>query len=375
MNAESTFRPEFSPRDIRVFERVLNLKPDEKAALQALYAGYADGLKSRSIEIKRDVDSALERAEVMQDRTEMAPAHARIDEWQRQAEQMKSQFLDDLKSLLTREQEQRWPVVERELRRVKRLSDGRLPGERVDLTRVIEDMLPHAADRRDVQDLLERYCEEMDRAIVARDEFTLSRSDEFFKASTENPARGEEIWREAQRLRLAVREVNHRYVRLLAAALGGHDGEELTRKVFEVSHERALKPSKSELYIRAAAKIGSRSPDQSRAIAPIMDRYERERWAIVQRLAKAEEEDELTWMPPTLAKSLGKLAKDADDGFDGRTRLPKGHPLLMLRKEKYDLDRATKEQIEKLLDEEQRREVPVEREGWAQFVDWTPGSL
>ncbi len=375
MNAETTFRPEFSPRDIRIFERVLGLKPDEKAALQALYAGYVDGLKSRSMEIKRDVDAALERAEVMQDRTEMAPAHARIGEWQRQAEQMKSQFLDDLKSLLTREQEQRWPIVERELRRVKRLSDGRLAGERVDLTRVLEEMLPHAADHPEIQDLLERYCEEMDRAIVARDEFTRSRSDEFFKATTENPARGVEIWNEAQRLRLAVRDVNDRYVRLLATALGGQEGEELTRKVFEISHERALKPSKSESYIRAAAKLGSLSPEQSEAIAPILDRYERERWALVQRLAKAEQEDELTWMPTTLAKSLGKVAKDAPDGFDGRTHLPQGHPLLILRKQKYELDRGTKEQVEKLLEERQRQEIPVEREGWAQFLDWTPGSL
>lgn len=375
MDAESTFRPEFSARDIRIFERVLALKPDEKAALQALYAGYVDGLKSRSVEIKRDVDAALERAEVMQDRDEMAPAQKKIGDWEKQAEQMQKQFLDDLKSLLTREQEQRWPMVERELRRAKRLGDGRLPGERIDLTRVLEDSNPRAADRPEVQQILERYCEEMDRAIVARDEFTKANAEEFGKSMTENPARGEELWKEAQRLRLAVRDVNDRSVRLLATALGGKEGEELTRKVFEMSHERALKPSKSEAYIRSAAKLGTLTAEQTKAIAGIMERYERERWALVQRLAKAEDEDELTWMPRALAKALGKATKDADEGFQGRTHLPKGHPLLALRKDKYDLDRATKEKLEKVLSEEQRREVPTEREGWAQFADWTPGSL
>lgn len=96
---------------------------------------------------------------------------------------------------------------------------------------------------------------------------------------------------------------------------------------------------------------------------------------LVQRIAKAEEEDEWIWMPPSLAKSLGQHAKDAPEGFDGRTRLPKEHPLLMLRKNEYELDRAMKEQIEKRLDRERRREVSVEREGWTRFVDWTPGSL
>lgn len=375
MNPESTFRPEFSPRDIRVFEHVLGLKPDEAAALQALYAGYADGLKSRSIEIKQEVDAALERAEVMRNRDEMEPAQKKLGQWEKQAEQMKKQFLEDLKALLTREQEQRWPIVERELRRAKQLGAGRLPGESVDLTRVLDDLNPKASEAKDVQDLLERYCEEMDHAIIARDEYTSSRRKEFGAALGENPEHAEELWREAQRLRLHVREVNDRYVRLLATVLGEKEGDALTRKVFELTHERVLQASKSEAYIRAASKLGTLEPEQARAMTAIMARYEREHWALIQRLAKAEDEDEVTWIPRALAKSLGKLPKDAEDGFQGRTYLPKDHPVMVLRRERYELDRATKEQVDKVLRTEQRAAVPQEREGWAQFADWTPDSL
>ena len=54
------------------------------------------------------------------------------------------EFIEDLRVLLTKEQEARWPLVERELSRLKKMADGRIAGEKGDVVRMVAE-LPEAS--------------------------------------------------------------------------------------------------------------------------------------------------------------------------------------------------------------------------------------
>src|SRR3954464_12538360 len=90
--------------------------------------------------IKEFVSAQIERAEIMEDATHINDVYKKLGEWRTRSEQVKKAFLDDLKSLLSKEQEARWPIVERELRRLKQVGSGKLSGESVDLVRLTEDV-------------------------------------------------------------------------------------------------------------------------------------------------------------------------------------------------------------------------------------------
>lgn len=372
---EGSFQPEVSPRDLKVIIRVLDLKPDEQAALENLHAGYVATLKAKSDEIKTFVERVLEEAEILEDRSRLDPARGKIDEWERDADRIKKSFLDDLRSLLTGEQESKWPIVERELRRMKRIGAGRLSGESVDVIRLVEEVAPESLATPAVSELAERYAQDLDRLLVAREQAVDANQDAFGKALSNDARTAERMWNDAQNVRKAILDVNARYAREIGAQLPAERAAVLSRKFFEASHAKLCKPTRGEEYIRAAAKLASLSSQQSTATAEIVDRYDRARYSILKRQAEIEDELQLTALPAFLAKALGRTGPEADDSFDGRSKLPADHPLMQLRRERYELDRATRRQVEALLTAEQRDSVPEVRPGSARFENWDPYQL
>jgi hypothetical protein len=372
------FRPEVSARDLRVFVRVFGLRDEERVALESLHAAYVEALEVRSREIKRIVNDMLEEAEVIQDRRliESSAVQGKIAAWDSEAEKMKSQFLEDLRSVLTREQESKWPILERELRRLREIGSGRMSGESVDLSRLVDSVVPGAWEHPDVADLMEQYAVGMDRLLLARDAATTKRTDEFEEAIKGGDAsRAERIWKDAQASRIAIRDWNARFVREIGARLDPDDAAKLDRAYFEAANERLCQPTRGETYIRAVANLDSLSDTQQGEIAGIVEGYERARLALLRRIAVAEQELQERQIPNRLAKALGQDPEGKLASFDGASRLPPDHPLLALRRERLELDRHNRRRIDAVLQEWQREQVPVQSEGWVSFTDWTPWSL
>lgn len=372
------FRPEVSARDLRVFVRVFGLSDEERAALESLHAAYVEALEVRSREIKRIVNDMLEEAEVVEDRRliESSTVQGKIAEWDREAEKMKSQFLEDLRSVLTREQESQWPILERELRRLREIGNGRMSGESVDLSRLVDTVVPGAWEHPDVADLMEQYAVGIDRLLLARDAATTKRKDDFEEAIKGSDAsRAERIWNDAQASRIAIRDWNARFVREIGARIDPDDAAKLDRAYFEAAYSRLCQPTRGETYIRAAANLDSLSDSQRAEVAGIMEPYERARLAILRRIAAAEQELQERHIPSRLAKVLGQDPEGKLSSFDGASRLPADHPLLALRRERLELDRQYRRRIDAVLQEWQREQVPVPSEGWVSFTDWTPWSL
>jgi len=374
-NRGDDFIPSLSRRDLDVFTRVLRLRPDERRALDDLYDGHAAALTSKSAAVRRTVGRAIDRSEGMQDRTLLAPAEAELSLWREEAKTLQAAFLEDLKSLLTREQEERWPLLERELRRIRQVSAGRLSGESLDLVELVENLQPSARTIPSVAALTERYSEELDRVLTARAAL-LERASEFNALIVSDPSAAEALFDDAARARVAVRDLNLLYVRLIEAelprdvALGFHD------TVAKSAYRPASSPTRAEGYLVAALALGTLSPDQRAALESIRDADSPRRRAWFDRAATALREDEPGILPTTLAAALGRVTGAQAEAAIGNPDKAPRHPIRApLLQDRYALDAALRDRVDAVLTPDQQAACETDKAGFVTFHYWEPWGL
>ncbi len=373
-SSESSFRPDLSAGDLKVIERVLGLDTTEKQALDELYAGYAATLKNEGGEVRDFVNGEIERAQALQNANLLDKARQRIMEWERHSEKVKKAFLDDLKSLLSKDQEARWPIVERELRRIRLIGNGRLSGESVDLVRLTEDALG-AVPEAELAELLNRYSGELDHALQSREEFLNAKRSTFHELITSNPAAAKELWEEAQRVRGSVRDVNDRYARMIAEQISAAKRSSFQKQVFNKTYPVLVRPTIAETYLKDAGELGTLTAQQKSMITGIKNRYETELSALKAKGGAAWRQYESEDKPEQLAVALGERVKDENHQLYTGAWLPETHPLVRYRLDRLTLDRDLRNSLDAALTPEQRGNVPSRTTPNAMFENWEPYGL
>lgn len=369
---EESFKPDLSQRDLKAIVRVLGLAHDEEQALQDLYTGYASTLQTEGAAVRQFVDSEMERSEIMQNTALLSKAQKRIADWEKRSEQIKKVFLDDLKSLLSREQEARWPIVERELRRLRTIGEGRLSGESIDLVRLTEDVLGEPPGK-ELGDLLNRYSDELDKALVARGAFLEENRKAFTDSVTSDPQKAKGIWDGAQRVRMAVRDINDRYERLIADQLSPDKKAELDRRYFDQSYRAVAGPTHAEEFLKDALELPTLCSEQRDSLKQAKAKYDAERRVLVVAGARAWRQFEGEARPRELAEALGERPKDENHQAYTGAWLPDSHPLIQYRKERLTLDQGLRKSLDSILTSEQRATVPTRT--WAKYESWDPWGL
>lgn len=368
-NDESSFRPTLSSSDLKLVVRVLNLGDTEKNAVEELHKGYAAALKTEGGAVRDFVNGEIEKAQAMQNVGLLGPARKRIDEWTKRSEELRKTFLDDLKSLLSREEEARWPIVERELRRLREIGGGRLAGESVDLVRVTEDVL-RAAPSGDLAEMLNRYSSELDRALVARERFLEENSKGFQELIKTDVKKANDVWNEAQRVRGSIRDINERFARQVLEALPVEKRPKFELRVFELSFPAIVRPSFAEGYLKDVGELDSLTGEQRSRLATIKSQFERDRWKLWMNAGPAWRQFEETNKPKELLKALGEYREDPRHELYTGAWLPESHPLVRYRQERLVLDQALRRSLDDLLTEEQENAVPGRTQHFARFENW-----
>ncbi len=377
---ESTFSPELTRGDLDVFKRVLALKPDEILAMEDLYGAYANTLKTEGLAVRQFVAEKMEESEAMADTRLLAPAHKRLEEWGKRSDQLKKTFMEDLKALLTRDQEARWPIVERELRRIKLLGHGRLPGEQPDLVKLLEDLPAEAKRSAAIPDLLERYSQDIDRAIVSRTKFLDENGDhkKFNDLVESDPVAAKKLYDRATREREAIVNVNERYLREICAELPPADAQALKDRFFKLSYYLLAKGTRGERYILAAGKLDDLTSEQRSQVDAILAEYDRERRVIVGKMAEIVREEKSSRLPDNLDRKLNP-PPPAPPGERNQNEwdrgLPEGHPMLGLRRSRFELDRAFRTRIDAVLTPDQRDRLPDQALEAVTYYDDSPWGL
>ncbi len=366
-----SFRPDISERDLKIISRVLELPADSQQALQALYDGYAGTLSSEGRAVKEFLAGEIERAEALQDSTLLSAASARVAKWNERSEQVKKAFLEDLKSLLSQEEEARWPLAEREIRRFKLLPQGILSGEDVDLVRLVDEV--GVAETPELSAMLIRYREELDRSLLARKALLDEQKPAYEGArKAGDVARTLAIWEDVHKARLSVQGVNDRYARLLLGQMPDSAREPFEQKYFALCYRAVCKETRAETYLKDALALKSLSPEQRQQLVTIDQQYQKRRATMLKGLAAGwRDYEELARPGSDSERSEGVRSGKRYNG----AWLPESHPLVKGRKDRYEADKELRTQVDQVLSREQRDEVPTRLTDVARFEDWGVGGL
>lgn len=214
-----TFRPQVKRGEIDVLSRILNLSADERAAVVALFEAHDAEVRNEGRQVREKCRELSEEAELLQRQSLQPKVTKAVTDWGKRKEELEKQFLSDLTAMLTKEQEERWPIVERELRRPKLLANSWMSGEGIDVVGMLASIDGKAAENPKIVEILERYANEVDAALKTRDAFIKEHETGIEDLMKTDPQRVLSLRKDSVRNRVRVREINRRYVQQVAAEL------------------------------------------------------------------------------------------------------------------------------------------------------------
>ncbi|MCZ6734483.1 MAG: hypothetical protein O7C65_01680 [Planctomycetota bacterium] len=283
----SAFRQAITTRDIQLAVADLQLDENQRFILETLFADYqadfrtgVEGFRQRITDLRGEIDP-----------TKSNPAEAMrivfgsMDQWQVESQQLADQLVEDLKGLLSEEQQEFWPPFERRVFRLKFLNKGRLAGESLDLFSSVRNLNLDETLMQTIQPLLDEYGRTLHEALRAREDYINAAESERIKAIQD---RKPEIsiavaGREVQ-LRTAVRDVNEQYSVTIAGALPEETGQRLLASIRERMYPRIYRLSNAQRVFKAVKRIDGLSEEILEAIESLEELFLSELGSFNERL-------------------------------------------------------------------------------------------
>lgn len=345
-----------SARNIEKYADVLGMSSDQREVARLLFDGYSHAYQQASDE-RRDRTQALMRSfQDSQDASIMAeemPAVQRA--FTERTRALERSLFDDLRAILTSEQESRFEQVQRLRRREVGLMRATLSGEGVDLHDVITGLSLSPDTTKVIADSLEQYEMAMDRVLKERDELLdtfMERAGvgagmmNFGPEAIERMREAREKGREAA---TRVRDVNRTYARLLASQLPEETAAKFNEEVKRRSFAQVYREPHVVKSLQAASGFSDLSADQRRTIQDLMASYNREAVSINDRWARAIEANEESGSDSVFAMGdmsmRFSMGSEPDDLREARTA-------------RRELDDRISERLSAALTEDQRNRLP-----------------
>lgn len=161
------FQKDFLRRDMQLFVDYLRIEDWQRPIIEVLLDDYqitfdagTEACKDRMSNLKEEMLADPENA--------MEIALKPIKEWEREKKQLRTEFIENIRAQLSPLQMQRWPSLERAMRREKELPLGELPGERMNVFAVLHGMELKPADIQSIDPALLEYEVRLDEALNNR---------------------------------------------------------------------------------------------------------------------------------------------------------------------------------------------------------------
>ncbi len=294
-----------------------------------------------------------------------------IGSWIPEREALSAAFIESVRSILDKDQLDRWPAAERALRRQKLLGAGRFSGESVNLFFLVRELPGQVAEQDDIKAILEDYAIAIDAALVAREAHVNASQESQITAMLGRDAdRAVALAQQEASLRTAVRDVNEKYLESLAGALTASAPDvaaDLRKRYHAAAFPRIHRYTRIQAEFDAALAIGDLDPAIAASIATLRESLRVElaaQNANLEQLTRAQE-------PGFLAESLRRRADR------GRAAAPRdqGDPIRAAMAARTELEERYRAQLEALLTPEQLSQLPAEslaRDGG--FPERRPGT-
>jgi len=330
-------------RDLGRYADILGLDPEQREVVEVLFEGYMDEFQAGIQEFRDEMNAIREEMRDERGGPERWQAMGELMEtFREKGERLQSTMLGDMRAILTTEEEEHWPRVERAIRRDQTLRRGFLSGERVDVVRLVDRLELGESEEAELDSVLIQYEIELDKALEARNDMQEDAMEdirELFQSGDEEKM--QDMMDKGRKASARVRDVNKRYFRQIESMLAGD-----ARYQFEEAYKQAAFPQvyrgqRGGRVLESVGNFDDLTEDQQRTLTAIRNDYEREIGAINTEHAKAIEENEMTMtVRDFFRRGRGDRGGDRGPGSEFNDR-------------KRELDDKTLESVKQILSAEQ----------------------
>jgi hypothetical protein len=365
------FEVSVSTEEMDRYGKMLNLSKSQSEAVKSLHDAYAQDFAAAAQKSRDEIDAV--REEARDDPSRMQEIGELFTKFRAKRQAMETSFFNDVKATLTPEQQNVWPTVERVRRRETTMNRGLMSGERADLVKIVDGLKLAPEAHKPVEPILDQYQIDLDRELILRNEHQDKMQGNMRDLFTGggDQAKLQKMIEEGRAVSTKLRDVNKRYARQVEAALPedarAKFAEELRRESFPNIYRGQ---SYATRVAESAGTIEGLSAEQKTSITEIKDRYTRDLAALNQKMETAYEQRESTI---TAAELMGRFGGGGGPRGGGGGMID-SEELTTLREQRRDLETATVEKIQALLNEDQKAKLPQQRGGGGRGGDQGGGA-
>ena len=359
----------------------VELPDDVREKLEQIAQDMADRLQRRLAEAEAngvDLAGQLPEPPPIEDlQARMDQMRKAMEQFSRQKEILKQDFLTQVRSQLTAEQLGNWPSFDRALTRIKTLPNGRLDGERTDLLVLADELGLNDEQMEIVIEQLEAYELALDDALRERNEYLDDATSKIDKAIQDREfEKALSIVDRATRRRVAVRSVNSNHTDFIAAKLPADHAARFRRDVMRQSYPRVYRRTVGQKSFQKARALAGLDEEALSSIAAIEADYEVQLAALNERIREAIHR----YQPKETRQTIEHIAAMMSGEGDAMMRLG-GHdendPIRAAFKKRKNLDERYMKQLHGTLTPEQVAQLPPlpsERTGSPFIIQRSMGS-
>ncbi|MCC6908729.1 MAG: hypothetical protein IT430_12365 [Phycisphaerales bacterium] len=294
------FRTAINDGEIDRMVATFQLDDSQISLVDALYDGFRDAYEAASDESRQRVRDAFQEMRDSGDWQSAASTGITFArEWQAQGKALEQSFFGDVKAVLTEDQLKLWPGYERDWRRRSSLRGGgqvgALAGENIDLFELVEELELDETAQTNLSPILDAYAIELDPALTNRDRAVSDMTD-LTSSVLEGKTDIEQLdskFKNLQRLRAQVRDVNDRYVQVLASSLDPDKARALELEYRQRCFRRIYSPTQADRYIETVRESGALNESQLGAVEAIASDFQAQSEVINRQLADLQKKQEL----------------------------------------------------------------------------------
>jgi Heavy-metal resistance len=333
-------------RDMSQYGDILALDDEQRDVVQILFEEFMQETQEITSKMRAQMESA--REEMRSGGGDFTQFRTMAEEAGKKRADLQERFLGDVRVILSEEQAQRWPRLERAIRRNQSLRRGFLSGERVDLTKVLPqiDLVETSLDQ--VNASLAQYEVDLDRAIVARDEAqtrAMGQVREIFQSGDDGAL--DDLFDKQRKLSVRVRDVNRRYAREIEGMLGSDEKAAFSEAFRRASFPQVFRTGRGQRVVELVLAYEDLNDEQRTRIEGIAESFGRDRSKLNERHIAAIEDSEMSMSVRDMFRQRGRQGGNRRGGEREAT------PQDEVAQKKRDLDAKTIESIQRVLGEGQ----------------------
>lgn len=274
--------------------------------MKALVAEVREQQKKRSkdpAEVQRVRDDFRRRVEALREELQQPDAMATaklgqeffttIEQWREDKRALTAGFMDGIVAVLSDPQRARWPALERRLVRLNQLGLGRLGGESLDLTALLDEARLGAASRDAVTDILAEYELALHEGLLRRrDEIDAARRSLMTAIVNDSRAGIDAAVHRQIAAHESVRAINDRYLGLVAAAVAPDEAARLIQIARRRAHPRLFPHDGLQRDLDRALDEPALGEATRGVVARLRERYAADRRALDDEIARVQREVE-----------------------------------------------------------------------------------